>query len=610
MGNLNFQDVIRDVHDPTNHALQISGTISTAGQATVSLLGTPTVMVGTPTLYAVVNTSAAGVGNSIVTINPRVDYIGLMSVSGNVNVGTPTVFVGTPTLYAVVNTGGANTGNITLNPGPNQIGSVTVSNPVSLGSGVANIGFATVAVSTPTLYAVVNTAAAGQASVVLDNSLSKIGFATVYIAGGSGTQYTNEAVVASPVGTVAMGWDGANVEALTTDGSGRLLTSVVNINAEYNSDDVAGPTDTGPAILAVRDDALTTLTPVDGDYTQFRLNSRGAVWAGLDSGISNIGFATVAVSNATLYAVVNTSAAGVGNSMVTINPRTDYFGLVSVSGNVAVSSLPALVAGVAGIGFATVNVVNQPALVASSANIGSVSVLGGTIKLDTNTLNIGSVSVLGGVINANLNTGTLNIGSVSVLGGTIGVSSLPALVASTVNIGSVSVLGGVINTNINTGTLNIGSVSILGGTLKLAEPNVFIGLVTSVNGAGTQFIGLVTAWSRNAGTSKTLIPLPVGLGNNSLATVAVPTNANKINLTQLILNSNVTTEIAIKSGVTYLTGNASLGVTLFPGGGFVMNGSPDSPVWISLPSGAMVIEKRDGGGTVSKIGGHVIYFDE
>lgn len=75
----NFQDVLRDVHDPSTHALKISGTIQAAGQATVSILGTPTVFIGTPTLYAVVNTGAAGVGNSMVTLNAGPNFIGLVT---------------------------------------------------------------------------------------------------------------------------------------------------------------------------------------------------------------------------------------------------------------------------------------------------------------------------------------------------------------------------------------------------------------------------------------------------------------------------------------------------------------------------------------------------
>lgn len=42
-------------------------------------------------------------------------------------------------------------------------------------------------------------------------------------------------------------------------------------------DNIAGATDTGIAMLAVRDDSLTTLTPVDGDYVNLRVNSTGAL---------------------------------------------------------------------------------------------------------------------------------------------------------------------------------------------------------------------------------------------------------------------------------------------------------------------------------------------
>lgn len=48
-------------------------------------------------------------------------------------------------------------------------------------------------------------------------------------------------------------------------------------------DSVAGATDEGVLSVVVRDDALATLTPVDGDYTQLRVNARGAQWVALDS---------------------------------------------------------------------------------------------------------------------------------------------------------------------------------------------------------------------------------------------------------------------------------------------------------------------------------------
>jgi len=55
-------------------------------------------------------------------------------------------------------------------------------------------------------------------------------------------------------------------------------------------DDAGGATDTGVAVLAIRDDALTTLTPVDGDYVALRVDSTGAlhVNTGSSSDPSNV----------------------------------------------------------------------------------------------------------------------------------------------------------------------------------------------------------------------------------------------------------------------------------------------------------------------------------
>jgi len=48
-------------------------------------------------------------------------------------------------------------------------------------------------------------------------------------------------------------------------------------------DDVAGASDTGVAVLAVRDDALTTLTPVDGDYVRLRTDNEGSQWVNMSN---------------------------------------------------------------------------------------------------------------------------------------------------------------------------------------------------------------------------------------------------------------------------------------------------------------------------------------
>lgn len=49
-------------------------------------------------------------------------------------------------------------------------------------------------------------------------------------------------------------------------------------------DSAAGATDTGVAVLAVRDDALTTLTPADGDYVPLRVDSTGSVHCRISAG--------------------------------------------------------------------------------------------------------------------------------------------------------------------------------------------------------------------------------------------------------------------------------------------------------------------------------------
>lgn len=62
---------------------------------------------------------------------------------------------------------------------------------------------------------------------------------------------------------------------VTTCGTITPGTGATNLGKAV--DTAAGATDTGVAPLVIRDDSLTTLTPVDGDYTNLRVNSTGAL---------------------------------------------------------------------------------------------------------------------------------------------------------------------------------------------------------------------------------------------------------------------------------------------------------------------------------------------
>jgi hypothetical protein len=69
-----------------------------------------------------------------------------------------------------------------------------------------------------------------------------------------------------------------------TDGTAvGILPGTGPTNLGKAVDDAAGATDVGVAALAVRDDALTTLTPVDGDYVRLRTDSQGSQWVDMSA---------------------------------------------------------------------------------------------------------------------------------------------------------------------------------------------------------------------------------------------------------------------------------------------------------------------------------------
>lgn len=87
--------------------------------------------------------------------------------------------------------------------------------------------------------------------------------------------------------TMGNGASGTGVQRVTlaSDSTGNIATigtSVTPGTAATNLgkavDSAGGSTDTGVAALAIRDDALSTLTPAEGDYTRLFVDSTGALW--------------------------------------------------------------------------------------------------------------------------------------------------------------------------------------------------------------------------------------------------------------------------------------------------------------------------------------------
>ena len=109
----------------------------------------------------------------------------------------------------------------------------------------------------------------------------------------------------------ALGGTDADYQPLITDASGRLHVNAGAVGAIVPGtgatnlgkaiDTATGGTDTGVLALVTRDDALSTLTPADGDNTQLRVTSTGALWV-QDASLNSNGQATAANSSPTVMA--------------------------------------------------------------------------------------------------------------------------------------------------------------------------------------------------------------------------------------------------------------------------------------------------------------------
>jgi hypothetical protein len=97
--------------------------------------------------------------------------------------------------------------------------------------------------------------------------------------GASGTGAHRVTIANDSTGILAAVTNVATIGTSVTPG-----TSAAHLGKAVDSP--AGATDTGVLALAVRDDALATLTPVDGDFTQLRVNSQGALWVTGTAGTS------------------------------------------------------------------------------------------------------------------------------------------------------------------------------------------------------------------------------------------------------------------------------------------------------------------------------------
>lgn len=182
-----------------------------------------------------------------------------------------------------------------LPTGSNTIGALTANQSVNvsqingatplMGNGVTGTGSPRVTlVSDGTAIST-----AGYMSVKLDQTTPGTTNAVALSTLGANAVATGNGASSTGVLRVAQVNDGtgilAGVTTVTTlTGTTTLTPGTGATNLGKAVDSAIGATDTGVAALQVRDDALTTLTPVDGDYVHLRGNARGASWVAIEDG--------------------------------------------------------------------------------------------------------------------------------------------------------------------------------------------------------------------------------------------------------------------------------------------------------------------------------------
>ena len=160
-------------------------------------------------------------------------------------------------------------------------------------------------------------------------------------------------------------------------------------------DDAAGATDAGVAALVVRDDALSTLTPAEGDYAPLRVDANGALWVTLTAaGNSNIRIDDAAFTPATDYIgmagffanettpdAVNEGDAGAARMtldrkqlMVLVDATNDAFRLaIDTNGKIGVSSMPTVTVSASDLDIRNLNLTDDAVKVSGNSSANSIT---------------------------------------------------------------------------------------------------------------------------------------------------------------------------------------------------------------------------------------------
>ena len=355
---------------------------------------------------------------------------------------------------------------------------------------------------------------------------------------------------------------------LQVNSTGALHVTGAGGGTQYQIDDVGGATDTGTVALAIRDDSLTTLTPVDGDYVGLRVNSTGALH--VTGGGGGTEYAVDTALGATPTGSL--SLAIRDDALTTLTPvEGDAIGL-------RVGSTGALWTSVAGTVTVDGSGVTQPVSGTVTANLSATD----NAVLDT-------IDAVLDTINAKLVTGTV-IGDVN-LGATDNavLDAIAASVAGTLTVGSHAV------TNAGTFAVQVDGAALT--ALQLID-NPIVAHDAAISGStGVQVIGLAARDNE---------PIAV---TNGYATRAMGTTLGKLVVTEDAIPGSKWSYAAPSGGITdtfddEAQAQAGAGIRNYVTGIQVFNGHATVSTEVVVKDGSTIIwrgwAQAAGGGATFK----------
>ena len=333
--------------------------------------------------------------------------------------------------------------------------------------------------------------------------------------GSSGTQYANGTAVATPTGTVAMGWDGANVRALSTTTAGALYTlGLTNSNTSLATWTSGTALNTTAAVTNSSDYGTIALGFLcnSGTFSTGVISFEGSLdnsnWTAL-TGIQPNGTTsstiilatstyTVYVFHATPYPFfrVRLSTAITGTGQVTIesfaasNSSTEG---VSVYGSVIVTNMPGATSpggSAPGSGLYILGSVTSAAPAYTTATVNALS-------LDTSG-NLRTLAVQSGTWNVGV-TGTV---AVTQSTSPWVVSLTSTTVTNTVAVNETQINGVALGSPSNFGT-SPGAISVQG-----VNASLFSGTTALTNTGGSLNVNITGGSSGNAAASATGSAVP------------------------------------------------------------------------------------------------------